>query len=454
MPDSSVLPESASAERNFLGAILTEPYRFREIDVTADDFLLSSHRTLYRGMVALEADGVAIEPALLCEWLRSQGQLGAIGGEAYVSSLIDGCLPESAKQYAAIIQTRAQQRRFLNALEIAKLKTIDGEPPEHVLAALEGTFSDHISSGSLGHTYEEILNVPPVSFAIEGFLQEQGITLIGGLSGHGKTLIMLAMVRALLEGSKLFHHFAVNVPATKVIYLIPECGLAPFAHRLKLFGLMEYVRDGRLICRTLSKKPISLHDPRLLREAPGADVFLDTAVRFKEGDENDAGENNEFAERLFNLQRAGARTITGAHHSPKSFSKDTFMSLENILRGTGDIGAMLVTCWGVRQIDAERNRVYVQNVKPRDFLPCQPFIIQGRPSIDETGYFELAEPPGFAGELSDHVSNKGGRPAIDESQVALAQRLKQEGKSYSQIASALGVSKTTVSNWLSPKKTQ
>jgi len=47
---------------------------------------------------------------------------------------------------------------------------------------------------------------------------------------------------------------------------------------------------------------------------------------------------------LFGLQRAGARIITGAHHSPNSFGKDTFMTLENVLRGSGDIGAMLVTC--------------------------------------------------------------------------------------------------------------
>jgi hypothetical protein len=454
MPDSSLLPESTDTERAFLGAILTDAGRFREIEnLTADDFLLSSHRMLYRGMAAMDADGIKIEPVLLCEWLRNNKQLEEIGGPSYVISLLDGCVPESAKQYAAIIRTKAQQRRLLNALEIAKSNAIDGEPPEHVLAVLERALGERVSSDALGHTYEEILNVPPVTFAIEGFLQEQGITLIGGLSGHGKTLIMLSMVRALLEGGKLFHHFAVKNPSTKVIYLIPECGLAPFAHRLKLFGLMDYVRDGRLICRTLSKKPISLNDPRLLREVPGADVFLDTAVRFKEGDENDAGENNEFAERLFNLQRAGARTITGAHHSPKSFSKDTFMNLENILRGTGDIGAMLCTCWGVRQIDAERNRVYVQNVKPRDFLPCQPFIIQGRPSIDETGYFELTESPGFAGELGEHVSKeKGGRPAtIPEEKMAEAFRLQSQGKSYRQIGEELHVSKTTVERWLTKK---
>ncbi len=45
-------------------------------------------------------------------------------------------------------------------------------------------------------------------------------------------LCVLAMVRALLEGGKLFHHFTVNRQAQRVIYLIPEGGLGP---RLKTF---------------------------------------------------------------------------------------------------------------------------------------------------------------------------------------------------------------------------
>ena len=44
---------------------------------------------------------------------------------------------------------------------------------------------------SLFHTYEETVNAPPITFAIEEFLQEEGVTLIGGLAGHGKTLVML-----------------------------------------------------------------------------------------------------------------------------------------------------------------------------------------------------------------------------------------------------------------------
>src|SRR4029077_16858091 len=126
--------------------------------------------------------------------------------------------------------------------------------------------------------------------------------------------------------------------ADRVMYLIPEAGLGPFSSRLKTFHLEEHIRDGRLFYRTLSAEgQLSLTDPRLLEAVKGADVFLDTAIRFMVGDENSAAEQKLFADNLFGLQRAGARTVTGAHHSPKSFGKENFMTLENVLRGSGDI---------------------------------------------------------------------------------------------------------------------
>jgi hypothetical protein len=303
----------------------------------------------------------------------------------------------------------------------------------------------------LFHTYEETINAPPITFAIEGFLQEQGITIIGGLAGHGKTLAMLAMAQTLLEGGKLFTKFPATRQAERVLYLIPECALSPFAARIKTFHLEQYV-EKQLFYRTLSKDEIqlSLLDPRLLKAAQGADVFLDTAIRFMEGDENGNSEQRMFAETLFKLLRAGARTVTGAHHSPKSASSENFMTLENVLRGASDIGAMLTCCWGLRQIDSEQNKIYIENVKPRDFQPCEPFIIQGRPSLDLTGYFEMTDPPGFAGKLCDHIEKKGGRPALSKNcpdKVGEAWRMKNEGMSYREIASKLGVSKSTVSNW-------
>jgi DNA invertase Pin-like site-specific DNA recombinase len=87
-------------------------------------------------------------------------------------------------------------------------------------------------------------------------------------------------------------------------------------------------------------------------------------------------------------------------------------------------------------------------VKARDFPPCEPFIIQGRPSIDATGYFELPNPPGFAESLADHKPRPGRPETSDKDQkVAEAQRMHEQGKGYREIAKALGVSIGTVSGW-------
>jgi hypothetical protein len=264
----------------------------------------------------------------------------------------------------------------------------------------------------LFHPPSDFLTVKPLSFAIEGFLQAEGATMIGGLSGHMKSFTMLSTAKALLagEGTKLWDLFRVNETAERVIYLIPESALSPFAHRLRLMGLLDHTQNGRLLVRTLNMGPApSLKDPRLLTAAKGAHVFLDTAMRFTNGDENEASDVSQgLAADLFALIGAGARTTTGAHHSPKSFARENQMGLENILRGSGDLGAMLCTCWAIKLIDTTQNIVHIENVKPRDFQPCGPFQIIGRPYIDETGDFKLHKRPGECGSLDEEtiVSNQ------------------------------------------------
>jgi DnaB-like helicase N terminal domain/AAA domain/Homeodomain-like domain len=447
-------------ERALLGSILLTNSLWPQTNaLSSDNFSLDSHRKLYARIAAMFEDQRPVDVITLTEELARLNQLEGCGGEEYIASLLDDVVPENIAAYVRSVRTSAVERRIEKQIEaIAKTGATNSreklttlrEQTERLLESLSVGDGCQSNWQSLFHSYEEFVSVPPVTFAIEGFLQQEGITLIGGLAGHGKTLCMLAMARALLEGGKLFHHFPVNKPAERVIYLIPEAGLGPFASRLKTFHLEDSVRDGRLLFRTLSAKgSFSLSDARLLEAVKGADVFLDTAVRFMEGDENSASEQRMFAESLFSLQRAGARTITGAHHSPKSFGKETSMTLENVLRGSGDIGAMLCTAWGLSQIDSGATRVYVQNVKARDFLPCAPFIIQGRPSINESGFFELTNPPGFAGSLGDSKA-QAGRPEMTgkEEKRAMAAQMKGQGKSYRDIAQALEVSTGTVSGWL------
>ena len=447
------LPASVDAEKTILGAILLDNAAHAEAAgvIKADDFSLDSHRRIFLRMSELIAAGHAVDIVTLSETLEQHKEIGSVGGRAYLFGLTEG-LPRHPVigEYIRIVRDKSALRRLMALCESVIAKAQDQSESAadlHKWMQAEMTEQrarlDRAAWRPLFHTYDEFLNAPPLVFAIARIIQEQGVNLIGGLAGHGKTLFMLDMVSAMLNGFGLFDHFAVPRLSNKVLYLIPESSIGPFWTRIKLFRLEDHVRADRLLVRTLSSQQQieGLSDPRILKAAEGADIYLDTAVRFMQGGENDVEPSRVFAASLFALLAAGARTITGAHHSPKSFETQDRMTLEGVLRGSGDIGAMLSTAWGLRQIDPRSNRVFVANLKARDFEPCEPFIIEGRPHLDEGGHFKLVAKPGEAGELRDHLNRKR-----EKKQEAV--ELQAEGRSIREIADALRVGKSTVSRWL------
>jgi hypothetical protein len=282
------------------------------------------------------------------------------------------------------------------------------------------------------HTFADFENAPPITFAIKGILQNDGATFFAGLPGHGKTLILLSLVKALLagKGTKLWDHFDVLETAGRILYLTPEVTITPFKHRAKLFDIYRYVKSGRLIARTLSlDSSTSLADPDILAVAKGSHIFLDSAIRFVEGKENDASDNQRgLGKRIFDLLRAGARSIVAAHHSPKAFAGADTMTLENMLRGTGDIGAVLSAAFGVKQLDAPQapqNILHIQNLKPRDFEPCPPFQIIGRPYIDREHDFRMYKKPGECRSLAEEKSKGGASPEAREQRAKNKETLRR-----------------------------
>ncbi len=454
----NIVDRVAHLERSVLGCLLEFCCRgsARELDgliasgLTAQQFSTRDRRAIFGAMVECRNESMIPDEYSL------RGNLDDLT-MAQVTDFTFGVVPENLEGHVREMRKAWQDLRFSKQQEeLANLVN-----PDDRLALLERMRETLLSRGdadnwrTVFHTLDEFENAPPLRFAIDGFLQEDGVTLIGGLAGHGKTLIMLAMAKALLEGSPLFAYepFSVLRPAQRILYLIPESSLGPFWSRLQLFRLEKHVRNDRLLVSTLSiREPVSLSDPRILAAAEGADVFLDTAVRFMEGSENDAQDTRPFVQALFRLLHAGARSITGAHHAPKGFEGQNFMTLENILRGSGDIGAMLSTAWGVRQVDAARTALYLQNVKPRDFQPCQPFLVEGRPHLDNTGCFFMKHTPGEAGELSKHLPRRsqGGRPTMTDrdGKLSKAVELRGKGMGIREIGTNLKVSKSTVDRWL------
>jgi|SRR5579883_870463 len=263
-------------------------------------------------------------------------------------------------------------------------------------------------------------------FLIDRILPE-GVTFIGALSGAGKTWFALSMARALTTGEPFLGNYKVGEPVN-VIYLVPEAGERSFRKRMERMRI-----DKRFLCRTMRDGVIDLANPLLLsaiRELKPA-VFLDTAIRFSDADsENSSSENAKgLANSIFALLRAGSPAVIGLHHRPKNVAES--MTLENVLRGTGDLGAMCDAVYGLETKDAESTRLLVKCVKPRDFEPVKPFEIQGRPHIDETGDFTLL----------DTTGEQAGKDAAREAELERVAQLTAEGNSLRNIGGILGCGK-------------
>jgi hypothetical protein len=273
--------------------------------------------------------------------------------------------------------------------------------------ANESKFVEVISSSEWRKHFRRLseLDEGPVQMLIENILIAEGATMLGSLSGVGKTWLGLAMAKALTTGKPFLGHFKVPT-IVPVVYLVPEMGSRAIRKRAVGMGLPD---SEKFLVRTLKEGVMQLKSPYLegmIREVKPV-LFLDTAIRFiGNADENSSTESSAgLVAMTFELLRLGALGVVLLHHAPKTFARERYMTLENALRGTGDFGAMCEVVWGIRHAkrwngkteDKEYakesmalTRLEVECLKGRDIPDvADPFIIQGRPYLDDTGEFAL-----------------------------------------------------------------
>jgi replicative DNA helicase len=118
-PDSSAersLPHNLEAERSVLGAILIHNDAFNHAAELLDsgDFFRDAHRRVFDKMVNLNERGDAIDLVTLKDELGRSGDLDAVGGPAYIASLVDG-VPRSThvEYYAQIVKEKATLRNLI-----------------------------------------------------------------------------------------------------------------------------------------------------------------------------------------------------------------------------------------------------------------------------------------------------------------------------------------------------
>jgi hypothetical protein len=137
------IPANTDAERSILGAILLNNKAFNEASglIDASDFFLDSHRRIFARMADLAMAEKPIDLVTLIEELERTRDLDAVGGIAYVSSLMDGAVDwPNIEHHAELVKEKAHLRSLLNAAQLVQARVAAGDRPNEVADGLFDAF--------------------------------------------------------------------------------------------------------------------------------------------------------------------------------------------------------------------------------------------------------------------------------------------------------------------------
>ena len=129
------------AERSILGAILLDNNCYFQASqkLRADDLSIDSHRRIYARVIEMMEANRAVDIITLSEELRTQQQLEAVGGVAYLASLTDGVPPRpNIEHYVKIVKDKALLRGLINLSNVSISRALEqSEAVESILGEAE-----------------------------------------------------------------------------------------------------------------------------------------------------------------------------------------------------------------------------------------------------------------------------------------------------------------------------
>jgi replicative DNA helicase len=119
------MPHSRQAEEAVIGAVLINPETYYDVAqfLRADDFYIIRNRWIWEVFTELHERHAKLDYLTVCDMLENRGQLGEIGGAAYITAMINQT-PTSlhAQEYGHIIEEASIRRRMLaSANDMARL---------------------------------------------------------------------------------------------------------------------------------------------------------------------------------------------------------------------------------------------------------------------------------------------------------------------------------------------
>lgn len=209
----SLPPHNLSSEYSVLGALLFEPSIFWRVEdlLTDADFFDPLHGDVFATVRDLMRDGRAVNPASVADALRANEALKAIGGESWLTDLLEYEVSAfEAADHAGMIAKASQKRRLMAAGR--DLVALAAEDPEAALEAHEAALeavrerqASHMAVESCadGDIFAESAadSLIPTGFQsvddeVRGF-ERGALSIIAARPGVGKTAFCIVMAASI-----------------------------------------------------------------------------------------------------------------------------------------------------------------------------------------------------------------------------------------------------------------
>ncbi len=137
-PKIRIAPNSKEAEMMVLGCMLTN---INSLNIAADAlddsaFYYTEHKIIFQALKTAYKNDKPADVHIICEELKRQDKLKAVGGPAYITSLAQFAGTSAyIEEYSQIVQDKSTLRRMINAAQMVEKKALD--EPDNVLEVLD-----------------------------------------------------------------------------------------------------------------------------------------------------------------------------------------------------------------------------------------------------------------------------------------------------------------------------
>ena len=352
------LPQSDLAERGVLGSVLLDNSLLQGAlsALCTEDFVSSANREIYGVMLKFSEKGLPFDPVIIAQTLEDRGRLEQAGGYEGISSLVDGAVADSTlvKQHAQTILKYSKLRRLRSLGEFLEKAIEAGDAPQAIEALLmkrlqflgagldlEGKVlpDSRIRARTLTAVSAEdllALEIKPREMLLDPILPEQGLAMLYGYRGTGKTYLTLGIAVAVARGSGFLRWHAPR-PRT-VLYVDGELPAKTMQERVRtIVGQAPSPQGLRIVTPDLQDWPMpdlasEIGQQRLEPLLEGTDlVILDNlSALCKSGNENEGQDWQPIQEWMLRLRKRGI-SVLFVHHSGKNRSQRGTSKREDLL---------------------------------------------------------------------------------------------------------------------------